>query len=170
MPYALAGRKADRIDSTAVRDRSGVVEGKIHVCGICGRACAGALECVDRACEQPVQQLVLGSTQSCALHRAGTAGPRLRCWGENSSGFFRDSNVAPYWDLPHDVLEVPAARSMALSDSHRCVVLPGGDLVRCWGSCDVECGAPGNTNELVLNEVPAERYRAQISPPISEEL
>jgi Regulator of chromosome condensation (RCC1) repeat len=125
-------------------------------CGACGRVCAGSLECFDGACEQPVQQLILGSRQTCALRRGGTAGPRLSCWGENSWGLFRDSDVAPYRELPHDVQEVPAARLMVLSDYHRCVVLPDSDLVRCWGLCDVECGATGPTSQVVLNDTPAE--------------
>jgi alpha-tubulin suppressor-like RCC1 family protein len=119
-------------------------------CGDCGRVCAGSLQCIDGACEQPVQQLILGSEQTCALRRGGTAGPRLLCWGVDGYGLFRDSADVIKSELPRQVVEVPEARLMVLSNQHRCMVPPGSDLVRCWGQCNVECGVESNASLFVL--------------------
>jgi alpha-tubulin suppressor-like RCC1 family protein len=127
-------------------------------CGKCRHACAGSLACVEHACEQPVQQLILGPGQTCALRKGGAPGPRLSCWGENKWGFIRDINQEGLqrWELPRDVPDVPEARLMVLGQLHRCVVPAGSDVVRCWGLCLNECGATEYTSDMVLTDTPAE--------------
>lgn len=115
-------------------------------CGACGEACAGSLTCSGGACEQPVHELVLGDTETCALLRSESGAHPLKCWGDGGDALYLDG-VSSDSAVPRDVVGIASARAAALSDRYRCVVHPERDEVQCWGSCSVDCG--GSTSSPV---------------------
>ncbi|HEX6243159.1 MAG TPA: hypothetical protein VFZ61_19735 [Polyangiales bacterium] len=125
-------------------------------CGYCGLACAGSLQCLEGVCEQSAQQLVLSRGQTCVVQSGGSAGPLLKCVGDNSWGFYRDTTPEGYSLRLRDVRGVDEASLVTLSDHHRCVVPPGSGVVRCWGSCMWECGTETFTSYEEFTDIPAE--------------
>jgi len=108
-------------------------------CGACDNACAGTLTCSTGACEQPVRELSLGDTQTCALLNSASGGYPLKCWGGGADAFYRDGTATDS-PVPRDVVGIATARVIALSDNYRCAVHPERDEIQCWGSCNVDCG------------------------------
>ena len=77
-----------------------------------------------------VKYVSLGDSHSCAVTSAGG----VKCWGLNTSGQVGNSGAGSYPSTPVDVTGLTSGvSSVALGDTHSCVVTSGGG-VKCWGS------------------------------------
>ena len=77
-----------------------------------------------------VKYVSLGDSHSCAVNSAGG----VKCWGLNTSGQVGNSGAGSYPSTPVDVTGLTSGvSSVALGDTHSCVVTSGGG-VKCWGS------------------------------------
>jgi hypothetical protein len=117
-------------------------------CGSCGYRCASGLSCNEGSCEQKIRELVLSGGRSCALYDAPSGAFALRCWGATGGSLFRDSVAEAL--TPREVVGVPSVRALALTSysslttipQRQCALLPDQDIIRCWGTCNIDCGNP----------------------------
>lgn len=95
--------------------------------------------------------LTVGRDHACVLWQNGS----VSCWGRNDTGQLGDGTTLNS-PAAHDVIELPAAVSVAAHDRFTCAIVEDG-TVRCWGS----------TDQQRLGSVPADPDPPWLTQPVT---